>query len=249
MRRGEVERSSPSAGGPHDDLQPALATAAVLIDAVRRRIFQVVRRARRPVTRDEAASAARISRNLAAFHLDKLVEAGLLRSGSRPSAGARRVGRRPKLYDVGPAEVHLDVPRRLHGLLADVLVDALRGDDSCGARRAAIAAANRQGRALGLAARGEPGGRGELARAREVVEHLGFEPYQAEATVVRLGNCPFRPLALESPELVCGLNQSLLAGLLDGLQTASVEAVLAPRPGECCVELTMTRADKRRSIR
>ncbi len=232
-----VDPGSQSAGGPRDDLQSALAIAAVLVDPVRRRIFQVARRARRPVTRDEAASAAHVSRSLAAFHLDKLVEAGLLRASIRSSTGAGRVGRRPKVYEIGPAEVHLDVPRRQHGLLADVLVDALHEDDSGRVRRAATEAANRHGRTLGRAARAEAGGAGELARARTIIEGLGFDPYEAETSALRLATCPFQPLARESPELVCGLNLSLLAGLLDGLRVTGVEAVLAPRSGECCVEL------------
>ncbi|MBO0683404.1 MAG: helix-turn-helix domain-containing protein [Candidatus Dormibacteraeota bacterium] len=243
MHTGDFEGPSPS---PRDDLQPGLATASVLIDAVRRRVFQIVRRARRSVTRDEAASAAGISRNLAAFHLDKLVEAGLLTAGTQTRGG---VGRRPKVYGLGGAEVHVDVPRRQHRLLADVLVKALQRDESGDARRTAMEEANRQGRALGAAARAESGEATSLAGAYTAIESLGFEPYQADPGVVRLGNCPFRPLALESPELVCGLNQSLLDGLLDGLGAAGVEAELAPRPGECCVQLTARQEEERRSIR
>ncbi|MBO0684275.1 MAG: helix-turn-helix domain-containing protein [Candidatus Dormibacteraeota bacterium] len=242
MGTGDFEDRSSPAG---DDLQPGLAAAAVLIDAVRRRVFEIVRRARRSVTRDEAASAAGISRNLAAFHLDKLVEAGLLTAGIQPRSG---VGRRPKVYEVGGAEVHLDLPRRQHRLLADVLVNALHQDQSGDARKAATEAARRHGLALGAAARPESGRTPNLAEASAAVESMGFEPYQTDAAVVRMANCPFRPLALESPELVCGLNKSLLDGLLDGLGAAGVEAVLAPRPGECCVELTVRPAEGRRSI-
>jgi len=80
-----------------EDLESAsLVRAALLADPVRRRIFRFVRRARRPVTRDEAAASARVSRNLAAFHLDKLVEAGLLSAGRQLVTGSARVGRKPK---------------------------------------------------------------------------------------------------------------------------------------------------------
>lgn len=204
-----------------------LATAALLADPVRRRLFRFVRRARRPVTRDEAAVSARVSRNLAAFHLDKLVAAGLLRVGSS-TAGSSRVGRRPKVYETGPVEVHLDVPQRQHALLAGVLVETLAGE---GVRSAAVEAAARRGRELGRAARAEAAG------VSAALEGLGFEPYEAESSVLRLANCPFHPLAARSPDLVCGLNQALIAGLLTGLEAHGLEAVLAPRAGECCVEV------------
>ncbi|MFH8798236.1 helix-turn-helix domain-containing protein [Streptomyces sp. NPDC017936] len=58
----------------------AIDSLGVLSEDSRRRMFTFVRRARRAVTRDEAAAGVGISRKLAAFHLDKLVDAGLLRA-------------------------------------------------------------------------------------------------------------------------------------------------------------------------
>ena len=56
-----------------------------------------------------------------------------------------------------------------------------------------------------------------------------------------LRNCPFQQLARRAPELVCSLNQELLAGLLAGLRARRVEAVLQPDlaadPTRCCVVL------------
>jgi predicted ArsR family transcriptional regulator len=229
-----------------DDLATSLATAALLVDTVRRRIYGFVRRARRPVTRDEAAAAVRVSRNLAAFHLDRLVDAGLLRASSGPAA-APRVGRRPKVYEPGPAEVHLEVPRRQHGLLAGVLLETLTAaGESDGPRRSAVEAARRRGETLGRAARPPADGAHDaLAGARAALEDLGFEPYDAGPGVLRLGNCPFQPLAAESPEIVCALNQGLVAGLLTGLDAGGVEAVLAPRAGDCCVEIRAVRGARR----
>ncbi|HET9140843.1 MAG TPA: transcriptional regulator, partial [Actinophytocola sp.] len=66
---------------------------------------------------------------------------------------------------------------------------------------------------------------------------LGFEPTRPTPTCVRLRNCPFHPLAAKAPELVCGINHAYLGGFLAGLHATTVDAVLAPRPGECCVEL------------
>lgn len=44
-------------------------------------------------------------------------------------------------------------------------------------------------------------------------------------------------MADESREVVCGLNQRLIAGLLPGIGAEGAEAILAPRAGECCVEV------------
>jgi predicted ArsR family transcriptional regulator len=135
--------------------------------------------------------------------------------------------------------VHFNVPQRQHGLLASVLVDTLIAEEGkCDLRQSAMAAASRRGRQLGrrVTAKAEGVG-GDLIRVRAVLERLGFEPYNAESSVLRLGNCPFHPRALEAPELVCTLNHGLVGGLLIGMEADRVEAVLAPRSGECCVEV------------
>jgi predicted ArsR family transcriptional regulator len=51
---------------------------AALADRSRWALYDYVRRQARAVSREDAADATQISRNLAAFHLDKLVDAGLL---------------------------------------------------------------------------------------------------------------------------------------------------------------------------
>lgn len=78
----------------------AMAALAVLGDESRRRLLEFVRRARRPVTREEASAAVGISRKLAAFHLDKLVASGLLEAGT---AGTGRAGWAARPRCTGPA--------------------------------------------------------------------------------------------------------------------------------------------------
>src|SRR4051812_41815178 len=100
----------------------AVAAVAALEDDVRHALFEFVRGAGRPVTREDAAAAVGISRNLAAFHLDKLVELGPLRSGF--GDGPRRVGRAPRLYEPGEAEIAVRLPERTPEVLAEILVSA-----------------------------------------------------------------------------------------------------------------------------
>ncbi|MTD55686.1 hypothetical protein [Amycolatopsis pithecellobii] len=73
--------------------------------------------------------------------------------------------------------------------------------------------------------------------ATTMLHRHGFEPDRISPTCLRLRTCPFHPLAAKAPEMVCGVNHAFFAGLLDGLGATSVQAVLDPRAGECCVEL------------
>ena len=62
----------------HRATAPDLEKLAPLADKVRRRLYEHVVAQGAPVDRDAAAGALGIGRPLAAFHLDRLAEAGLL---------------------------------------------------------------------------------------------------------------------------------------------------------------------------
>lgn len=219
----------------------AIEAVAVLSDDLRKRMYAFIRQAGRPVTRDEAAESVGISRKLAAFHLDKMVTVGLLSASYEQPSGLRRVGRAPKVYEPADMCVQVSIPHREHGLLASILIDAVeRQAPAESAREAALRVAGERGRSLGEAARGNRGRIGAeraLTCAGEMLEHHGFEPARVTPTLVRLRNCPFHPLATDNPGLVCAINHAFLAGFVAGLGADTVDAVLAPRPGACCVEL------------
>jgi predicted ArsR family transcriptional regulator len=218
-------------------VESPFAAIAVLDDESRRGMFEFIRRSGVPVTRDEAAASVGISRKLAAFHLDKLVAAGLLVAGS---ARVRRAGRRPKTYEVADvADLQVSIPSRRHDLLAALLVEAVTGQrDGESAKDAAVRAAREHGERLGAERRrsGRTGPERALTMAVTVLEDNGFEPVRRDDGA-RLRSCPFHPLADGARDLVCGLNHALLTGVVDGLRTPSIEAVLDPAGGECCVAL------------
>jgi predicted ArsR family transcriptional regulator len=204
-----------------------------LVDASRRALYDYVHRAGHPVTREEAGDATGMSRGLAAFHLDKLVDAGLLRATYQaPPGEPRGRGRTPKVYEPAGDGVTVTIPERRYQLIAEILAAAV-DDDPAHADDAATRHARGRGHTLGttLAADGA-----DLGTA---LAHLGFEPH-ADAGQILLRNCPFHALASRHTALVCGLNHAFLAGLLDGLRATGHEAVLAPHPGRCCVELART---------
>ncbi len=219
-----------------------ITAVAALEDAVRGRLYDHVRSAQSPVTRESAADAVGISRKLAAFHLDKLVAVGLLRAGTQVDV-PRRVGRAPKVYEPVDDALQVSIPPRSHHSLASILVDAVvsaRDDET--PDEACLRCASSRGRAIGDSSRAgrQAAGSASAASLEQVegwLDEHGYEPYRSEPDTIRLHNCPFHPLAERAPELVCGINASYLSGLLEGLGADDLTAALAPRPGECCVEV------------
>jgi predicted ArsR family transcriptional regulator len=226
-------------------VQPEHAVKAIasLDDDVRRALYLFVRRQGEPVTRQAAARALRISPKLAAFHLDKLVERGLLAADQHhPEGLRRRVGRAPKRYFCSGQEVSLSLPERRYDFIGAILVDTLAVADASErpaelARR--IAAENGQQLAEATRRRGQHGGRigieRALALAEDLLEEFGYEPARNVNDQLTLRNCPFQALAARSPDLVCAINLSFVGGLLRGIGNDDLDVRLTPLPGSCCV--------------
>ena len=215
--------------------QPDLASLSSLDDPVRSRLYRYVSGCAGPVGRDEAAAAAGIGRALAVYHLDKLVEAGLLTASyQRPAGrGGPGAGRPAKLYARSGREFTVSVPPREYELAARLLVQAV-GADPSGRSRAALGEVARQfGAQLGTGHRGsaDPG-----QSLTAVLHEHGFAPFTADGAI-RLRNCPFHHLAAQDRETVCGMNLALVEGLATGLGAAGLHPVLEPRPGHCCVAI------------
>jgi len=226
-----------------EPLSEPIRAIAALDDDLRRRTYDFIRAARRPITREAAAAAVGISRKLAAFHLDKLVAAGLLRTDYPRPSGVRKVGRAPKVYVPVDADIRMSIPERRPDVLAAILIDAVLSEWAAEtAPQAVLRAARDRGEAVGAAERlnsrpGRLGAERALTLSESLLSRQGYEPDRVSPTRICLRNCPFHPVSRQFPELVCGLNHSFLTGFLTGLNAQTVRAVLQPRTGECCVEL------------
>ena len=227
-----------------DELSRQIAGIAVLDEPVRRSLYLYVARQADAVSRDAAAGAAGTTRENAAFHLDRLVDAGLLeasyrRLGGRTGPGA---GRPSKLYRRSAQRFQVALPARRYELAAEVLAEAL---DRAPAQRTSdnvAAAAHRAGASLAAASltradRGRP-----LRRLTQLLEAQGYEPAEAPRGVVRMRNCPFHEVAETHRELVCGMNLAFMEGIIEGAGAEGVSATLDPQPGRCCVTLRATTA-------
>ena len=221
-----------SSGGPD------LASLSTLDDPVRRRLYEVVTRQDGPMGRDEAAAAAGIGRALAVYHLDKLVESGLLTASYQRPAGRSGpgAGRPAKLYARSDREFAVSVPPREYELAARLLIQAVEADPGGRSRVALGEAARRLGTELGSAFRADSGG-GAGRDVTGVLVQQGYEPCRGGDGVIRLRNCPFHQLAEQHRDVVCGMNLALVEGLVEGLGADGWHPALDPRPGHCCVAI------------
>jgi predicted ArsR family transcriptional regulator len=213
------------------------AAIGALADPVRRRLYDYVASCTDAVGREEAAEAAGVPVHSARFHLDRLVDEGLLevefrRLSGRSGPGA---GRPAKLYRRSDQVVAVSLPDRSYDLVGGVLAAAVdRSMAGQSLPEAVSSAAREAGRQAGSSYDGPPAD--ELDRTAAVLADEGFEPTRQDEEL-ELRNCPFDALARRHPELVCGINLDYVAGVLDGLGCDHADACLDPAPDRCCVRV------------
>lgn len=219
------------------DLDRRLTALAALGEPLRRTLYHFVGDQDHPVSRDEAAEGIGVSRSTAAFHLDRLVDDGVLavefrRLSGRGGPGA---GRPAKLYRRAPGDIAVSLPARGYEQAAMILAAAVDAAAAGGVEveTAVRDAARRRGAALAAAVPGPA----DAPAASLVLAGEGYEPRRCGSEIV-LANCPFHALASAHTELVCGMNHALLDGFADALPAASLAARLVPSDRYCCVRLT-----------
>lgn len=218
-----------------------LSALSGLDDPVRSRLYEFVSGSAEPVGRDEAAAAAGIGRALAAYHLDKLVELGLLTASYRrlPGRTGRGAGRPAKLYIRSEREFTVTVPPREYELAARLLAQAVEAGGLGESRAALHTAAHQAGAELGKRHRAGRGRRSSVQHATEAaLREYGFGPSPDRDGTIWLRNCPFHQLASRHPDLICGMNLALIEGLTAGLGASGLRAELNPAPGRCCVVIS-----------
>jgi predicted ArsR family transcriptional regulator len=212
-----------------------LAAVALLDEPVRRRLYEWVCDQSRPVGREEAARSLGITRPLAAFHLERLVEAGLLDAGYQRLTGRTGpgAGRPARVYTRTEREFAVTLPPRHYDLAADLFAAALQRMGDGTPPPELLDAARAAGEHI---AAGAP--EGTAATLIDVLEEAGYEPCDDQGTI-RLRNCPFDALVDEHRPLVCGTNLALARGILDALPSdQKYEPHLDSQPGYCCVVFT-----------
>ena len=213
-----------------DDFAAQVSGVGALAEPARRGLYLYVVAQPEPVSRDQAAAGTGLPRHTAKFHLDRLVEEGLLATEFRRLSGRRGpgAGRPSKLYLRSSSAVAVTLPERHYDLAAQILAGAVEtaSHDGVPVLEAVQRAAAEAGHRLGV--RPDPSG------VAAVLADQGYEPRQ-EGDALVLANCPFHDLARAHTELVCGMNLALVTALLEGARADHLTARLEPTEGRCCV--------------
>jgi predicted ArsR family transcriptional regulator len=215
--------------------------------ASRALVLAMLRQAAAPQTASQIARAVGLSLATSRFHLNQLLQDGLITAQTQEHAG--RPGRPSLLYRALPAEA-VD-PGVAYRVLAGVLADQLV---ATGGVTSALAAGERWAAEISSqnghpthqpGAENTPSDR--LQSILRVLEDGGFAPHlNDESTVVELHACPFMELAREHADVVCTVHLGLIRGLLghDGPnQTGSKPGVrvlpVLDGSGPCLVRLPL----------
>ncbi len=236
-----------------DDFAAQVAGVGALVEPARRALYLYVAAQPGPVSRDQAAAGVGLPRHAVKFHLDKLVDEGLLetefrRLSDRQGPGA---GRPSKLYRRSGRQVTVTLPERRYDLAGQILARAI--EDAAGeglpVRKSLDRAAADAGRTLATKAlatkalatkvQATPTATARttsLASTAEVLAAQGYEP-RINSDALVLANCPFHTLARDHTELVCGMNLAVITALVAELGHGDVTVSLEPGPDRCCVTL------------
>lgn len=240
---------------------PDSSGVGLLRSAVRRDIVDQLRQLM-GAARTEGLSAREIGERVglhvttARFHLTQLVDAGILTDHTARTPGA---GRPTKRYAIAPSAVGVAGDDAGHRVLAELLVEAMASPEGLAGRDPEdIGAAWARQHALESTGRtddgrtpaatpgewlGKIGALVDVLRAWHYSLDLRMENSGRSARIDLLG-CPFRALALEHREIVCGIHRGLMRGTLDVVGEQAAELTLTPfvEP-EQCVALVTTSAD------
>lgn len=210
-----------------------LAAIGLLDEPVRRALYDWVVAQARPVGREEAARALRITRPLATFHLDRLAGGGLLDTGYKRLSGRAGpgAGRPARVYWRADREFSVTLPDRRYERAAQLFASALEEVGDGAVPAPLVDAARRLGEELGAGSRRRAPGR----RLAAALEAGGYEPHMEKTGTIRLRNCPFDALVDTYRPLVCGTNLAMAEGIVAGAGVTDLEPILDPQPGFCCV--------------
>lgn len=196
-------------------------SADVLRDPTRARLFELLSERRRPAATDELAEDLGMHVNGIRRQLDRLQRAGLV--------DRRRVvhgrGRPRDEWSISPEAEPAGEQPTGYAELSRWLTRAIPPST------ASLRQLEHTGREIGREM--APAGSDDIeATIGEAFTALGFRPSietTAEGFICSLGNCPYRELARENPEVICTLHRGLTAGLLAGLDPAAELSLFEPR--------------------
>lgn len=219
------------------DFAERVSGIATLAEPARRALYEYVIAQPDAVGREQAAEGAGVPLHSAKFHLDRLVDAGLLQTEFRRLTARRGpgAGRPAKLYRRAEVEVAVSLPPRHYDVAGRIMARALERADheDLPVGEVTRREARAEGRRIGEESRSMGD---QVTRATSALTVCGYEPRRVDGEIT-LVNCPFHALAQEHTALVCGMNEALVTGVLEGVAATEWDAVLEPDPEHCCVKV------------
>jgi predicted ArsR family transcriptional regulator len=208
-----------------------MAALASLSDEKRRQLFELVASSPDAVGRDDVARATGFPRSTVSFHLDRLVQDGLLavEFHKPPGKTGPGSGRPAKMYRPVAGEVAASVPERNYDLAGELMAAAIERASAVGEPVADSLPAEsyRQG--------------GAMAEAAESMEDFlvqaGYRPQPDGAGGFLLPNCPFHRLSDKHPGVVCTMNGAFLKGAATRIDASGDRVAAADVPGHCCARI------------
>jgi predicted ArsR family transcriptional regulator len=219
-------------------------TAAPTHHGSRERVLAVLRASETPLGVTAITSATGLSANAVRFHLQNLIENRAVRAApdlDHPGPG------RPAIRYAATVMEAAD-PASAYRLLAALLASEL---GRSGAPGAASDAGRAWARALASPSWTDVSGPDPIDVVQALFDNNGFDPRRGpDGQTLELHRCPFLDLAVEQPDIVCGIHLGLVTGLLDEIGTRR-DVRLIPvldGSGPCLVRLTETRQRPAASI-
>lgn len=206
------------------------------------RVLAVLQDSSAPLGVNEVAAHVGLHPNTTRFHLDALVDAGLVERATEERA---QPGRPRTLYTAVPGSARTG--RRSYRLLAQILASYVANESKHPAD-SARAAGEEWGRYL--TERPAPFERVDASRATsqlvETLDEIGFAPEavtRGRKRQVLLHQCPFREAAEQNREVVCAVHLGLMRGLLTELDAPVQAERLDPfvEPSLCVTHLGSAR--------
>src|SRR5262245_17536677 len=195
---------------------PDTSRHRALAAASRVRMLDLLRHAEEAMTAAQVVEATGLHPSTVRAHLDQLVDSGLLTRERRADGTPGRPAWRYRAAADPGIDTGAGADRAYRALAAALIGHLTR--DAEDPYAAGVRAGRDWGRALAAPLRRAA----PLDGLVQVLDGLGFTPQVVDrpdpgSAVVHLRSCPFLDLALDSPDVVCGVHQGVIGGALGAL--------------------------------
>jgi predicted ArsR family transcriptional regulator len=212
-------------GSEVNKMEQTLKITNVLSDPTRYYIYQYITKRHLEVTVQEVADNFNIHPNVARLHLSKLEDVNMLISETKKTG---KGGRPSRLYRLSDDVIQLHFPFRDYMLLSKVAIQTMLELGEVG-KKALFLTGKRFGMEIveqELTKKGQSGSELSFQQKLTIFKNAstlaGFYPefeVNGEETKIyfKIFNCPFKEVAMDQSETVCGMHYEFIRGMFEVL--------------------------------